>query len=306
MVVTFKIFSGKNQRSHDISRDNVEALLGRRLPWFRAGQQRGDDRHFAVCPYCETPIQLKGLYKRLPNSPRPYGSHTGTPMDGFAFNETDLKYCPYRLKNRRLNKDARKEMSAVSRELIHMAITEFDRIVLILRDDFGFRFSDKFALRMLDQWFDSQGYRYEGAHLRNLPWMIAYFGPTQNLFGQVVKGNEELCASIMAQVHGASLSDAGRLDKGNDWYRLDLQCLWHKIVQRGESAELTEQLLLRVKDFTKTNVPEQAPTIYEKVIVFNPERLEALMHVPADRAKRNALLLEEAVKLGEKWGYTYA
>lgn len=306
MVVHFKMFAGDKDLPHEISRDNVESLLGRRLPWFRAGQQRGDDRHFAVCPYCDTPIQLKGLYKRSVNSPRPYGSHTGTPVDGFAFDEDDLKFCPYRLINRRLNKEARREMSAISRQLIHLAIAEFDRIVLILRDDFGFRFSDKFALRMLDQWFDSQAYRYEGAHLRNLPWMIAYFGPAQNLFGQPIKSNEELCSSILTRVRGASLSEAGRLDKGSEWYQLDLQCLWHKVALNGESADISEKLSLRVKDYTKTNVPEQAPTIYEKVIVFNPERFEALRRVPEIRAKRNTVLLEEALKLGEKWGFTNA
>jgi hypothetical protein len=197
-------------------------------------------------------------------------------------------------------------MSEVSKQLIHLAITEFDRIVLILRDDFGFRFSDKFALKMLDQWFDSQAYRYEGAHLRNLPWMIAYFGPAQNLFGQPVKENEDLCTLITKKVRGASISETGRLEKGQEWYQLKLQCLWHKLVMTGESSEIDEQLLLRIKDYTKTNIPDQAPTVYEKVIVFNPERFEALMHVPADRAKRNDLLLAEAAKLGKKWGYTYA
>lgn len=305
MVVRFKVLAGL-RTVHKITRANVESFLGRDAPWFQPGQDRGDDRYFAVCPYCNTPIQIKALYKRTTDSPQPYGSHTGKPITGFSFSELDLKFCPYRRKKQSFSKDVRKEMSEVSKQLIHLAITEFDRIVLILRDDFGFRFSDKFALKMLDQWFDSQAYRYEGAHLRNLPWMIAYFGPAQNLFGQPVKENEDLCTLITKKVRGASISETGRLEKGQEWYQLKLQCLWHKLVMTGESSEIDEQLLLRIKDYTKTNIPDQAPTVYEKVIVFNPERFEALMHVPADRAKRNDLLLAEAAKLGKKWGYTYA
>lgn len=305
MVVHFKVLA-RQKAVHKITRTNAESFLGRDAPWFQPGQHRGDDKYYAVCPYCNTPIQLKALYKRTSDSPQPYGSHTGKPVEGFSFSEPDLEFCPYRRKKRRFSKDIRREMSKMSRQLIHLAVTEFDRIVLILRDDFGFRFSNKFALRMLEQWFDSQAYRYEGAHLRNLPWMIAYFGPVQDLFGQPVKDNEELCTVITETVPGVNISESGRLEKGQNWYQLKLQCLWHKLVLDEESSDIHEQLLLRIKDYTNTNVPEHATTIYEKVIVFNPERFEALMRVPDDRAKRNTVLLEDALILGKKWGYTCA
>ncbi|RMR74350.1 hypothetical protein [Pseudomonas savastanoi] len=94
--------------------------------------------------------------------------------------------CPYKIKASARSKSNRRAPGPVSQELIDLAITEFDRIVLILRTDFGFSFSDRFAGRMLDQWLDSEGYLYTGAHLRNLPWMIAYFGPAQSLYGQYV------------------------------------------------------------------------------------------------------------------------
>lgn len=304
MVAHFKVRAGRVP-AHTITKENVEDLLGRRAPWFRQGQLRGDDQHFAVCPYCDNPIQLKGLYKRQDTSPRPYGSHTGTAIEGFSFDALDLEFCPYKLKSHAHGKEQRREMGPVAQQLIDTAISEFDRIVLILRDDFGFYFSDAFAEQMLDQWFDSEAYLYIGAHLRNLPWMIAYFAPALNLFGQLVAGNAELTALIREKVPQAKISDSGRLDKGTSWYLLNLQCLHHKAAVDEGDGTLIESLTLRVQDFTKTNEAAKAPTIYRKQIDFNPARFEALIHVPPERARRNESLLRLAQAIAKKRGFNH-
>ena len=293
MVVHFKVSAG-HVPAHTITKENVEDLLGRRAPWFRQGQLRGDDRHFAVCPYCDNPIQLKGLYKQQENSPRPYGSHTGNVIDGFPFDALDLEFCPYKLKSHAHSKAQRRQTGPVAMQLIDTAISEFDRIVLILRDDFEFCFSDAFAGQMLDQWLDSEAYLYTGAHLRNLPWMVAYFAPAMNLFGQLVATNAELTTKIREKVPQAKIPDSGRLDKGSSWYALNLQCLHHKVMVDEADGTLVESLTLRVQDFTKTNEATNAPIIYRKQIVFNPERFEALIHTPPERARRNEILLRLA------------
>lgn len=105
-----------------------------------------------------------------------------------------------------LKKDDRRVMGEVAGQLVKQAVEEFDRIVLILRDDFGFPFSNRFAGKMLDQWFSSKGYLYTGAHLRNLPWMIAYFGPTESLYGQYIGKNSELVNAIKEQVLGEKIT----------------------------------------------------------------------------------------------------
>jgi hypothetical protein len=278
-------------------------LLGRRRPWFRQGQSRDDDRHYAVCPYCDNPVQLKGLYRRQENSTRPHGSHTGGPIDGFPnFSEIDLAFCPYRIKKQSHSKTSRRNMGPAAKQLIHLAVSEFDRIVLLLRDDFGFPFSSQFAGNMLEQWFDSKGYLYTGAHLRNLPWIIAYFGPTQSLYGQFIDNNVDLTNSIRERVTGATISDSGQLLKSKAWFRVELQCLHHRVGDATtSSAALSEHITLRVQDFTNTNTPEKAPVLYKKKIIFDPDRFERLINTPVDRAKRYPPLLEIAEKISEKW-----
>lgn len=300
MVAHFKVSAGRGP-VYEITRENVEELLGRRAPWFRQGRHRGDDRHYAVCPYCDTPIQLKGLYRKREDSPRPYGSHTGQEIAGLAFNLLDMKFCPYLTENRHPHRDARREAGPVAAELIDMAIAEFDRIVLILRDDFGFPFSGRLAGRMLEQWFDSQGYLYVGANLRNLPWMVAYFAPALDLFGQPVGKNAELADQIRTHVPQAHVAESGSLEKGEAWYAIGLQSLHHKIGE--QDGVLVESMTLRVQDFTKTNEPAQAPTLYRKSIVFDPDRFERLIHTPQSRARRNDALLDLARQIAERRGF---
>lgn len=301
MVAHFKVTPGRHP-AYKVTKENVEEWLGRRHPWFQPGQQRGDDRHFAVCPYCDNAIQLKGVYKETPGGARRYGSHVGSEMKGFAFNRLDLEFCPYKLKASGRGPDSRRAPGPVSRELIDLAINEFDRIVLILRSDFGFSFSDKFAGDMLDQWLDSEGHLYTGAHLRNLPWMIAYFGPVQSLFGQYVGKNVELAEGIRTKVPSARITSEGQLVKGHQWFKLELQCLHHRVKVDDEDASLVETLKLRVRDFTRTNEASKAPKVYEKQIIFDPDRFEALIHVSPEQAQRNEKLLAVAREIATKRG----
>lgn len=301
MVAHFKVTPGRVP-VHKVTKENVEELLGRRAPWFRPGQQRGDDRHFAVCPYCDNAIQLKGIYRETVEGARRYGSHVGTELEGFHYDPVNLEFCPYKLKASGRSKTSRRAAGPVSQELIDLAITEFDRIVLILRSDFGFSFSNAFAIRMLDQWLDSQGHLYTGAHLRNLPWMIAYFGPAQSLLGQYVGKNDDLAAGIRLKAPAANVTTEGQLSKGKKWFALHLQCLHHRVTINPDDGDLVETLKLRVQDFSRTNEPAKAPKIYEKLITFDPDRFEALIHVPPERACRNEALLALAREVAVKRG----
>lgn len=304
MVARFKI-QKEDISSHDINREMVETLLGKQPPWYKKRDSDDDDQYFAVCPYCDNPIQLKGLYRRQANSPKPYGSHTGKPIDGFPhFDMDDLTSCPYILKKRRFKKEERRKMGDVANRLIDRAVNEFDRIVYVLRDDFGFPFSLPFAEKMLDHWFSAKGYLYMGAHLRNLPWMIAYFGPAHSLYGQFIASNTELATAISQQVSGTKITDKGQLTKdGTAWFKLHLQCLHHRIKKGSHEGLLQEQLTLRVQDFTKTNLPGKAPTIYSKTIAFEPERFERLLLTSPEGGKttRNQALLDIANRTAEKW-----
>ncbi|MCB1622308.1 MAG: hypothetical protein KDI44_16395 [Thiothrix sp.] len=181
-------------------------------------------------------------------------------------------------------------------------MSEFDRIILVLREDFGFPFSSRFAEKMLDLWFSSQGYCYTGAHLRNLPWMIAYFGPTESIYGQYIGSDTELVRAIIKQVSGARITPEGQLrHDGTGYFNLKLQCLHHRMTEISAEGMLSERMTLRVMDFSATNFAGEAPALYEKKIRFDPERFERLIHTAPERARRNRALLDLARQVAEKW-----
>lgn len=303
MVAQFKV-SVEDTEIHPINRETIEYLLAGRFPWFQRNNHRSGDQYFAICPWCNNPIQLKGLYRKQGNSPHPYGSHAGKPVAGFPhFNTTDLTYCPYRLKQRTHKKDDRRTMGEVAQQLVEQVVNEFDRIVRVLRDDFGFAFSNKFAEKMLDLWFSSKGYLYTGAHLRNLPWMVAYFGPNESLYGQYIGGNSELVNAVKEHVLGAKITKVGQLTHAAEggFFKLQLQCLHHRFGQIVDSEVLPESMILRVQDFSKTNFPEKAPTIYEKTIIFDPDRFDRLIHTATGHANRNTALLHIAQTVAARW-----
>jgi hypothetical protein len=49
--------------------------------------------------------------------------------------------------------------------------------------------------------------------------------------------------------------------------------------------------------------PKQAPVIYRKKIIFDPERLEQLLSTPADKARRDQGLLDRARGVAAEKGF---
>ncbi|RMN11649.1 hypothetical protein ALQ65_200231 [Pseudomonas syringae pv. coriandricola] len=109
---------------------------------------------------------------------------------------------------------------------------------------------------------------------------------------------------IRTKVPAAMLTEEGQLtsDKKKQFFKLELQCLHHRVAVDPEDGSLIETLKLRVQDFTRFNEPAKAPKVYETQIVFDPDRFEALIHVPPERAWRNETLLALARDIAAKRG----
>jgi hypothetical protein len=300
MVVQFKLYSGVDA-IYEIDKDIIETIIGRRPPWFVERQLRDDDAHFAVCPYCDNPIQLKAVYRRQQNSPRPYGSHVGKPVTGFTFDSSLDGFCPYQLKSRPLKRDARREPSEFGQELRKLAIEQFDRVIHVLKDDLGFTPSLKLSASMLRVWLISHGYDYVGAHRRNLPWMIAYLSKAENLYFQFIGRNALLARSIRERCPKALITDQGQLQRNEHFISIDMQFLHHKIEEQ-EDKTLRETLRMRVQDFTETNDARYAPTLYDQTITMRPERFEKLISVDENHPNRNHKLLDIAQKIAKEVG----
>jgi len=237
MVKRFKIMP-HTVESFPVDTETVVRVLKRHEPWYRRNRS-GDLRYFAVCPKCENPIQLVNVTGQMnPDGPQ-YGKHESKGIDGFEFFDGDLlRTCPFVTKNANPQKTDRHPLSETSRRIIRIAVENFDHIVRILRKEFGFNFK-ALASNMLDDWFSARAYNYNGANLENIPWMIAYFSRSTNLYGQFLT-DDRLIGAIRSKVpHVANRADGQLLScPGNGRMDLRFSTLHHRIIPlKGEDVE---------------------------------------------------------------------
>ena len=169
----------------------------------------------------------------------------------------------------------------------------------MLESAYGFPISLQLAQEMLRGWFGHQGYLYTGVHLRNLPWMVGYFGGAASLYGRKIGLNIDLANAVTGAVPGAFIESTGQLLRRGPWFDVQMQTLKHQ--SKVHDHELVETMDMRVQDFTRAQAAGDAPTLYRHTIQFDPDRFEALLQTPIGRARRNEVLLAVARDIEEAY-----
>lgn len=285
----------------DVEKRTVEGVLGRGFPWY----QRVADKatYFAVCPRCNNPIKIVALYSAARTA---HGRHEKEKVRGFDhFDLEDMASCATNLP-RLPGRQRRRGLTSLSKEIIRVMVEDFDRAVLVLSGSIGVRISNDLAKDFLEAWFDADGYRYVGASLINIPWMLAYFSPTRSLVGRYINGNPELTEKIRHRIPEAVLTADGRLEYTNrSFLSVTFEFINHEIIH-GRDGALTESMIMRVHRSVDRDGATAMVPLLRQTIAFDEARFSTLRSVPADRARRNQELLSIAremadERLGEKW-----
>ena len=281
-----------DQKGKPIDRTDFEEDTKRLAPWYVDGR----DTQFAVCPACDNPIEIVGLYHLPPNINNPYGRHFARDVGGLAkANEEAREDCPY-FNPRQHDKGARKRsVDGVPKKILELLIDQFDRVIFAIEECTGLKLSENFIISMLERYRGERGYLYTGATLMNVPWIFAYMSDGRSLYGQLVAGNPELVKSLSALVPGAD-TDSGRLLKkvlpsGKSAYITPTVCfLDHRVRPKEDSGVLETMIMV---------VTEGGKDIYRQVIEFNYQHFSWLIGLPADHPKRRLELVTLAKqKLG--------
>ena len=198
-----------------IERERFEEETRRQEPWFSTSEN-GTEGHFAVCPACDNPVQIIGLYHLPANVARPYGRHYARSVRDLAeADEEARENCPY-FKPRVHQKTERKaSVNGTPLKILKILIEQFDRVIYLLRKELGVNISQNLAIRMLEQYRRERGYLYTGATLTNIPWIFAYMADSQSLFGQLLL-DDDLVKAVSAEVPAASVDKYGRVSSKVD------------------------------------------------------------------------------------------
>lgn len=104
----FKAWPGRAE-SIVISQESYMGCTGGVAPWRRDGDK--GPSYYAVCPLCDNPIQIVGLFRRQEESRarRPYGRHHRGDVPGLCrYDEDAYLHCPYADPNHRTDTRARR------------------------------------------------------------------------------------------------------------------------------------------------------------------------------------------------------
>lgn len=285
---------------YPIERHEFEARTQHSPIYYRKNTS-GEICQFAICPACNGPAQIIGLYKKLANTDKPYGKHVNYSLNNLApYIQENYNYCPFRAQKETYNKRTKKkDDGGLSRLIIQKLVLKFDKIVYFISKFIGIYISENLAKTMLDDYFSSKAYLYPGSTLINLPLMLVYFMRSQTLFGRILKDNEDLERALMPVIQ-VSLKNKKVIKIGNDSQSLKFYCLQHQAI-------LVDQALTEIVWF---EVVLEKSTIFRKKLTFDPTYAENLMNYSytTNNAKineRNKTLLEIARSVAKKYGFIF-
>lgn len=241
----FKLHTG-NEEARNLTRDNYkEAML--ELP----REERGDyseptkngRRYFAVCPACDNPTQIIGLYTKSDNVKLPYAKHYNRDSKVAKHNEQAYQFCPFASHSYAVDKKSRKKNFGDFEKNIYVLLREnFDLAVYIAKKASGIYFTRNQLKRMASEYYMAEGYMYYHATNYNIPWMLLYFMDTsRNLScnNLIINKGSELCDFLKTQenVSFESLDDEKTKVKVTSG-ELSIGFPKHQISEEGEILEM--------------------------------------------------------------------
>lgn len=241
-------------------------------------------RDFAVCPACDNPIQIIGIYKKLENTDKPYGRHYNHDTAIEKHNEQAYQFCPYASNHYDVTRDMKKEkMTDYERDIYRSTRNNFDLAVAILESDLGILVTKNMAEHMLKEYVASKAHMYYWATLYNIPWMLLYFSTSRPCYGLIVKKESSLYQYLIKRkdVRFTPYSfRKGYVRVENNGYFLNLKytLLDHK--RRVVNDEVVEEIWL---ELYSVNSKGEFDTEYRQKFVINEYRFPNLVAAPKYR-----------------------
>lgn len=151
----FKLKPGGYERIYAITPDIYFSAAGRKPPYVVPSKSaKGKNSHYAVCPECDNPIQIVGLFRDTPESgKKPYGRHHRSDLPCLAkYNEDDYYNCSFSNPGRKKAVGRRSTKSRIGRTALKLIREQYDRMIYILQKDMEIYISAALAEQMLERW----------------------------------------------------------------------------------------------------------------------------------------------------------
>lgn len=252
-------------------------------------------RQYGICPACDNPIQLIGLYS-TETTIKPYGKHCGKDMPIGIHNEQAYYYRPYATHKYEVNRDSRKrDLTQLERDIYYTARDNFDIAVKIIQQDTGIYVSRKLAAELLDCFVGAKAHMYFHASIYNIPWMFLYFLETMPCTNFLIKEGSAIYGHLVQRKDTELFPSYIKgyfvvKGKGRKWLDLDLMFSQHNRYVDNEDNlhEYLQMMLITTKQVGTTKRE------YRQKLEINEYRFPNWIVSEKAQKHRNQFLLDMA------------
>lgn len=191
----FKLDTKPESLRIEINRENFNKYTYREKPYY-IKDSKGEHAR-AICPECNNPIVLVGIFKYEGGDRKPYGKHSPKPIHGLGiYNKEKYKNCPF-AKNNRTKGGKRKPTDPNAIELYIFMKEHYDCIIEYLERELDFHLPKDYTEKILDDWVRAEGWRYYDTNKINLPYKLLWAETPESLFKTPIKKDSKLYKELL-------------------------------------------------------------------------------------------------------------
>ena len=153
----------------------------------------GETKHLALCPRCNNPVAILGIYKKIDVAPHARHAKGINIPNVVQYNEFKFQNCPYHKKRANYIKEYVPKSEELQRQELYMIAKEhFDKAIYLLQKETGIYITLKMAEAFAENYVKMRAYNYIDATIYNIPWYLIYSFSGFPLYHMVIRKNTTL------------------------------------------------------------------------------------------------------------------
>ena len=146
-----------------------------------------------VCPGCNNPVAILGIYKKIDVTPHARHAKGINIPNVVQYDEYRFLHCPYHRKRADYIKEYVPETEEPQRrELYKIAKEHFDKAVYLLQKETGIHITLAMAEMLAENYVIMRAYNYIDATIYNIPWYLIYSFSGFPLYHMIIRKDTTL------------------------------------------------------------------------------------------------------------------
>lgn len=161
---------------------------------------RGETKHLALCPRCNNPVAILGIYKKINVAPHARHAKEVNIPNVAQYDEYKFQNCPYHNKRADYIKEYVDETEELQRQdLYKIAKEHYDKAIYLLQKETGIYITLAMAETLAENYVIMRAYNYIDATVYNIPWYLIYSFHGFPLYHMIIRKNSTLYKHLIQQ-----------------------------------------------------------------------------------------------------------